>query len=42
MDRIVRDGIPLRKLARIIHEAHGAIKKAHHLCARRRGARDDE
>ncbi len=44
MGRIVRDGICLRKLARIIHEvrdaknneAHGAMDKEHHVCARRR------
>ena len=24
------------------NEAHGAMKKEHHVCARRRGARDDD
>ena len=34
MGRIVRDGISLRKLVSIIHEAHGAIKeRAPRLCA---------
>jgi hypothetical protein len=36
MDRIVRDGIPLRKLARIIHEVRDAKNNERHACGRPR------